>query len=93
VINYVTANNIHDMIDGKNTDWIVKQDIPDYDHTRQCVKFAQKEIVRPSFLFSSVFSGALENASPPQGRIADSLKQTLPVTIARPIPRQQLQQN
>jgi hypothetical protein len=51
VINYVTANNIHDMIDGKNTDWIVKQDIPDYDHTRQCVKFAQKKLCGPPFFF------------------------------------------
>jgi len=78
---YITSENIKDVIEGEEINWPVKKDIFEYDYKKPFLDFAQKEIVKPDFLYSSAFTGHLEGISPPQGRIEDTVSQTAKISF------------
>lgn len=78
---YATEENLLSIISGQKNNWPIKKDIIGYDNSKPFLDFAQKEIVQPSFIYSSAFTGAMNNVSPPNGRSEDTVKKTATITF------------
>lgn len=78
---YVTKENISKLLNKEKIDWPVKKDVFQFDYKKPFVSFSQPEVVKPSFLFTSSFSGYLDGVSPPIGRQVDSANATATISF------------
>jgi thiol-disulfide isomerase/thioredoxin len=80
-IEYVTDENIRNMLADKEISWPVKKDIPVYDYEKPLLDMPQKELVKPRFLYYSAFTGYLDGIAPPNGRKTDPANKTVTVSF------------
>lgn len=80
-IEYVTDKNIQTMLSGKEINWAVKKDVPEYDYEKPLLDMPQKQIVKPAFLYYSAFTGHLDGIAPPNGRKVDAANNTVTVSF------------
>jgi len=73
---YVTKNNIEELIAGKNVQWPQKIDFNSSFYKKPLLSFNHSELQKPRQIYSSVFTGNMEGISPPIGTFKDSLSQT-----------------
>lgn len=73
---YVTESNLLSIMNGEKINWPVKKDGIGYDNNKPFLAFSQKEITSPSFIYSSAFTGSMQNIAPPQGRLEDTIQRT-----------------
>lgn len=72
---YVTRENIQQMLDGQEVEWPVKQDLASFDYTAPLLGMGQPDIPNPAFLYYSAFTGYIDGIAPPSGIFIDSASQ------------------
>jgi len=73
---YVTQNNIEELLAGKKVQWPQKIDFNSSFYKRPLLSFNHSELQKPQRIYSSVFTGNMEGISPPIGTFKDSISQT-----------------
>lgn len=73
---YVTKNNIEELLAGKKVQWPQKRDFKSSFYKKPLLSFNHSELQKPQRIYSSVLTGNMEGISPPMGTYRDSSSQT-----------------
>jgi thiol-disulfide isomerase/thioredoxin len=74
---YINAENIQTVLDGKEVNWPVKDDVSDFDYEKPFWDYKENVGIKPEFLFYSVLTGHIEGINATSMQIVDSSNNTI----------------
>lgn len=76
---HITEENIKQVLEGKATNWPVKNDIVDFDYNRPLLDFINPNVSRPQTVFSSTFTGSIDGVDGTSAIHVDSISNTVTI--------------
>jgi len=74
---YINARNIQTILDGKEINWPVKNDVLDFDYEKPFLGFSNSNVAQPDFIYSSAFTGNIEGIDATDKLFVDSINNTV----------------
>jgi thiol-disulfide isomerase/thioredoxin len=71
---YINAKNIETVLDGRDVNWPVKNDVFEFDYEKPFLNFSNSDLVQPEFMYSSAFTSYMDGVDGTDKLLVDSLK-------------------